>query len=285
MRVPALLATGTHALLALAVVGLGASAQLPSASRPYSDSSMAIMAMWKPWLGAFDVRADTQRVQRFHSRADSVEWARARAHASRARDRRVVVSLFDRRIWVIEGEADTVYSAPAAVASGLTLDFAGRTWTFRTPRGKHTVIGKRSDPVWTPPDWLYAETALEHGLQLATLVPAQRPRLSSGARLVVRDSLVGLMLPDSNAFVPLPPDEHIVFDGTLFIPPVGTVNRRIDGELGRYALDLGDGYLIHGTPDPETIGKAITHGCIRLADADIEWLYINVAEGTPVFIY
>lgn len=285
MKFPAILQAGACALLALSPVRQAADAQQLAASLSASDSLTGIVAEWTPWLSAFDVRADTQPVRRFHSRADSVEWARARVRASRARDRRVVVGLFERRVWVIEGESDTVFSAPAAVASGLTLDFAGRRWTFRTPRGKHEVLRKRPDPVWTPPDWLYAETALQHGLRLATLERHQRPRLRNGARLAVRDSLVGLILPDSGTFVPLPPDEHIVFDGALFIPPIGTVNRRIEGELGRYALDLGDGYLIHGTPDPESIGKAITHGCIRLADPDIEWLYTNIPEGTPVFIY
>lgn len=285
MRLPAFLQAGTCALLALSPVFQAADAQQFAASSEATDSLPAIVAEWAPWLWAFEVREDTQPVRRFHSRADSVEWARARLRAGAARDRRVVVGLFERRIWVIEGASDTVYSAPAAVASGLTLDFAGRRWTFRTPRGRHEVLRKRPDPIWTPPDWLYAETAQQHGLQLATLERHVRPRLSSGARLAVRDSVVGLILPESATFVPLPPDEHIVFDGKLFIPPVGTVNRRVEGELGRYALDLGDGYLIHGTPDPESIGKAITHGCIRLADPDIEWLYTNVPEGTPVFIY
>jgi lipoprotein-anchoring transpeptidase ErfK/SrfK len=76
-----------------------------------------------------------------------------------------------------------------------------------------------------------------------------------------------------------------VFDGTLYIPPLGTVNRRVSGELGPFALDLGDGYLIHGTPDPASIGRAITHGCIRLSDEDIAWMYRFIPEGAPVYIY
>jgi hypothetical protein len=101
--------------------------------------------------------------------------------------------------------------------------------------------------------------------------------------LVVRDSLVGLMLDDG--FAALPTDEHIVFDSTLYVPPLGTQNRRIDGELGRYQLDLGDGYLLHGTPRPETIGTAATHGCVRLYDEDLEWLFENVPVGARVYIY
>jgi len=29
----------------------------------------------------------------------------------------------------------------------------------------------------------------------------------------------------------------------------------------------------------------VTHGCLRLNDGDVEWLYLNVPVGTPVFIY
>ena len=76
-----------------------------------------------------------------------------------------------------------------------------------------------------------------------------------------------------------------MFDNTLFIPPQGTKHRSIQGELGHYRLDLGDGYLLHGTPYARSIGAAVTHGCVRLADDDIEWLYENVPVGTKVYIY
>ena len=83
----------------------------------------------------------------------------------------------------------------------------------------------------------------------------------------------------------LPDDEHIVFDSTLFVPPFGTMNRRVPGALGEYALNLGNGYLLHGTPYLESLGRAATHGCIRLGDEEIRWLYFNVPKGTPVYIY
>jgi L,D-transpeptidase YbiS len=50
-------------------------------------------------------------------------------------------------------------------------------------------------------------------------------------------------------------------------------------------LNLGDGYLLHGTPYKESIGLAATHGCVRLRDEDIEWLYDHVPVGTKVYIY
>lgn len=221
----------------------------------------------------------------FQSRADSLAWVTARDRATTATDPfRVVVSLFDRQLQVIRG-ADTMLVAPIAVASGVTLEYAGRSWTFRTPRGQRRVLRRVVDPVWTPPDWLYAEVASEYGLKLSRLVEGSTINLGDGRRLTVRKGVVALSEPGSQGFTPLPIDEHIVFNSTLYIPPAGTWNRRVPGELGSYALDLGNGYLLHGTPDQTSIGRAVTHGCIRLAEADIMWLYDNVPVGTPVYIY
>ena len=100
---------------------------------------------------------------------------------------------------------------------------------------------------------------------------------------MVRDGVVGLST--SGEFEPLPTDEHIVFDNTLFIPPEGTKHRVIQGELGHFRLDMGEGYLLHGTPYAKSIGAAVTHGCVRMHDEDIEWLYENVPVGTKVYIY
>jgi L,D-transpeptidase-like protein len=220
----------------------------------------------------------------FKSAADSLEWERERAVARRASGLRVVVSLRERHVWVMRGE-DTLRTAKAAVASGMTINFAGRSWTFRTPRGKHTVVRKIRNPVWRPPDWLYAETAMQYNLELARLNPNRPVRVGADTLLVVRNGLVGLLDRKAGRFAPLPTDEHIVFNDTLYIPPFGTQNRKIEGELGQFALDLGDGYLLHGTSDPRSIGKAVTHGCIRLGDMDLNWLYVYVPTGTPVYIY
>jgi hypothetical protein len=235
-----------------------------------------------------DTLGDTTAVSRlpaFRSPADSLEWEMWRTRANMTSDGfRVVVSLFDRELHVVSG-VDTLLTAPIAVASGTTLEYAGRRWTFRTPRGRRTVLRKVTNPVWSPPDWLYAEVAAAYGLKLARLDPQSSVKLHYGYRLTVRNGVVGVVVPDSREFVPLPVDEHIVFNSTLFIPPHGSGNRRVPGELGRFALDLGSGYLIHGTPDESSIGRAVTHGCIRLADGDITWMYQNVPPGTPVFIY
>lgn len=43
-------------------------------------------------------------------------------------------------------------------------------------------------------------------------------------------------------------------------------------------------YGIHGTTEPESIGKQVTAGCVRMKNADVEELYSLVPEGTEVVI-
>ena len=42
------------------------------------------------------------------------------------------------------------------------------------------------------------------------------------------------------------------------------------------------GYGIHGTNEPRSIGKAASHGCIRMAKGDLEELYALVSVGDTV---
>ncbi len=44
------------------------------------------------------------------------------------------------------------------------------------------------------------------------------------------------------------------------------------------------GYGIHGTNEPKSIGKAASHGCIRMAKADLEELFTLVNVGDKVQI-
>ncbi len=59
----------------------------------------------------------------------------------------------------------------------------------------------------------------------------------------------------------------------------------INNPLGARALYLGDTlYRIHGTNAPSTIGKAVSSGCIRMRNQDVEELYENVPVGTKVVV-
>jgi lipoprotein-anchoring transpeptidase ErfK/SrfK len=55
--------------------------------------------------------------------------------------------------------------------------------------------------------------------------------------------------------------------------------------LGARAMYLGNTeYRIHGTNAPDTIGKKVSSGCIRLTNEDVEDLYNRVTLGTKVVV-
>jgi lipoprotein-anchoring transpeptidase ErfK/SrfK len=55
--------------------------------------------------------------------------------------------------------------------------------------------------------------------------------------------------------------------------------------LGARALYIGDtAFRIHGTPEPWSIGQAVSSGCIRMLDAEVIDLYERVAIGATVVV-
>lgn len=55
--------------------------------------------------------------------------------------------------------------------------------------------------------------------------------------------------------------------------------------LGARWLGLNlPGYGIHGTTDPQSLGRQVTQGCVRMANSDVEELYTIVPKGTEVTI-
>jgi len=55
--------------------------------------------------------------------------------------------------------------------------------------------------------------------------------------------------------------------------------------MGVAAMTLAGGeYAIHGTNDPGSIGHFVSHGCIRMYNADITDLYERVGVGTTVVV-
>ena len=82
-------------------------------------------------------------------------------------------------------------------------------------------------------------------------------------------------------------------------PPADMIKRRpdiphfmkggIENPLGARAMYLfngkGDtGFRIHGTNEPDTIGQAVSSGCIRLMNADVIDLYNRIRVGAKVVV-
>lgn len=80
------------------------------------------------------------------------------------------------------------------------------------------------------------------------------------------------------------PDWAFVEEGKA-IPSANHPSRKVRGKLGRYALDLGDGILVHGTDDPSSLGKKASHGCIRLGDRMLEKVWNEASVGMIVYVF
>lgn len=199
----------------------------------------------------------------------------------------IVVSIGERELWYRKGN-EVLFHTQVATGSGKTLvsGAGGKEYKFDTPRGRLTVQSKEVNPEWVPPDWHFQEQAIKRGLGVMRLERGTALRSSDGSLLTVEGANVVKRYPNGTV-VPLSITEghEIIANGNIIIPPYGTTQRRYKGVLGTRRLYLGDGYGIHGTDHPESIGRAASHGCVRLRNEDIEKLYDMVPVGTPVYIY
>ncbi|MCJ2013479.1 L,D-transpeptidase [Methylobacterium sp. J-076] len=78
-------------------------------------------------------------------------------------------------------------------------------------------------------------------------------------------------------------------------PPAEMIRRRpdlprymkggVENPLGARAMYLGGTmYRIHGSNEPETIGTAVSSGCIRMTNEDVMDLYTHAKVGTKVIV-
>ena len=215
----------------------------------------------------------------------------------------IIVSTAENKLYVRDG-GRTIFEAVCSTGKGTTLALDGKTLVFDTPIGKLHVVSKDENPQWVPPDWHYVEEARKNGMRVvhlnpgdsidaATGQPAQKRdngfwsflRGSSGSSRVLRVSGDTVVEDDGGVVRELPPGKLIAAGDAVIIPPVNTKQRHFDKVLGRYRLNLGDGYAIHGTQETEKLGQSVSHGCVRLGDDDIARLYAMAHVGDAVIIY
>ncbi|MEO7181496.1 MAG: L,D-transpeptidase [Gemmatimonadaceae bacterium] len=200
----------------------------------------------------------------------------------------LVVSIEDHRLWYKQGDS-VLFTTQVATGSGKVLDGgAGESqWKFETPRGRLVIQSKEEAPAWIPPDWHFVEIARKRGLGIVRMSRGQTLGASDGSVIAVEGTEMVRKYKDGR-IVPIEPGlegREIVAGGNIVIPPFGTSQRKYMGVLGTRRLTMGDGYALHGTDKPESIGRSVSHGCVRLRNEDIEVLYQMVSVGTPVFIY
>jgi lipoprotein-anchoring transpeptidase ErfK/SrfK len=140
-----------------------------------------------------------------------------------------------------------------------------------------------------------------NGLKNTVIRPDQKLKIPKGKFSVVVDkSQNQLLLTENNQFVKLYP----VATGKENSTPVGTfkIVSRIpnpvwytqgavvppespENILGSRWMGIDKkGYGIHGSVDPDAIGKQVTAGCVRMSNRDVEELFDLVPVGTEVTI-
>lgn len=88
-----------------------------------------------------------------------------------------------------------------------------------------------------------------------------------------------------------PTDEMIARNPGAYARFAGGMPGGPTNPLGSRALYLftpqrGDTYLrIHGTPEPWTVGREVSNGCVRLVNAHVEDLFLRAQIGMPIFLY
>jgi len=200
----------------------------------------------------------------------------------------LVISIEDHRLWYKQGDS-VLFTTQVATGSGKVLDAVGgqSRWKFETPRGRLLIQSKEEDPAWIPPDWHFVEVARKRGLGIVRLSRGQAVPAGDGSVISVEGTDMVRKYKDGRV-VPIEPGmegREVVAGGNIVIPPFGTNQRKYKGVLGTHRLNMGDGYALHGTDKPESIGRSVSHGCVRLRNEDIETLFQMVSIGTPVFIY
>lgn len=219
--------------------------------------------------------------------ADSLRTELAATTPAEEKGPYIVVSIADRRLWYKQGDS-VLFEAPVATGSGKTLAVKGndKVMRFETPRGRLIVQRRDSAPAWIPPDWHYQEQANKRKLGLVQLNRGQPIPAGDGKVLTVQGNDVVIRSADGTVRNLTAEDgREIVVNGKVVIPPYGTNQRKYPDVLGTHRLYLGDGYALHGTNQPKSVGQAVSHGCVRLRNEDIAKLYESVTVGTPVYIY
>jgi lipoprotein-anchoring transpeptidase ErfK/SrfK len=244
-----------------------------------------------------------ERIEKLRSAAAGVE---VKLDDSQDAGQTIIVSTAENKVFV-RREGKTIFTAVCSTGKGTSMVIGGRTMVFDTPTGSFRIQSKEENPVWVPPDWHFVEEARKKKLEVVRLNPGQAIDAETGAPVSEEDSRgvwgllrasdrpKGRVLKMKGASVvevgpdgaerPLPPGELIRAGKTLVVPPPGSAQRRFEKVLGHYRLNIGNGYALHGTMATAQLGRSVSHGCVRLSDADIERLFQMAKVGDQVLIY
>jgi LysM repeat protein len=78
--------------------------------------------------------------------------------------------------------------------------------------------------------------------------------------------------------------QNKVADPTYYGPEGVIAHDDPTNPLGERWIDIGDSYGIHGTIEPDSIGKNESRGCVRMLNSDVEEVYDFLVIGSEVRI-
>lgn len=190
---------------------------------------------------------------------------------------------------VVVGSGVEVFDRP----DGLTITTLAPTTTFGTTR---VLLAEETEGDWTRvrlpsrpnhrTGWIRSSQVQLEALELEVTIDLQSRTLfvRSGLDMIV-ESPVAIGSSDN----PTPTGTFYVTDKLETPDPLGAYGPYAFG-LSGYSETLtefagGDGQIgIHGTNDPDSIGEAVSHGCIRLPNELVSQLAETLPLGTPVHI-
>lgn len=125
--------------------------------------------------------------------------------------------------------------------------------------------------------------------QTAGMTPGERPFFTEPFEIVVDTKAHMLAMVSGKKLIrsyPVGLGGENTPEGTFAISDkVINPNGRDDGEFGSRGMQLSDtNYAIHGTNEPDSIGKDESLGCIRMSKKDVEELFDLAPKGTKVTI-
>ena len=296
-------------VIALAIAGLAVAAEIAN----WRDAArLARMEKIDHWIGrryagaVVSLRgAALEQSGRIGKLRSDIEEATVDLDEPSAAVQTILVSTAENRLWVRSG-GKTIFEAVVSTGKGTTLEIEGRKMVFDTPTGRFHIQSKEENPVWVPPDWHYVEEARKKKLALVRAKPGDVIDAETGQPVSPGSNGVWALLGDesrrpkrvlkvrADSIVELGPDgsekeveprEFIRTGKALIVPPLGSRQRRLEKTLGRYRLNIGDGYALHGTLAKGQLGRSVSHGCVRLGDGDIERLFEMSHKGDEVIIY
>ena len=71
---------------------------------------------------------------------------------------------------------------------------------------------------------------------------------------------------------------------TSEVVPGGTPENPLGSRWIGFWTDGKNSIGFHGTPNPESVGKAVSHGCVRMYNEDVKDLFRQVKLGTLVTV-